>query len=309
VDFTGRLVPLAAPAIFAHAFAATNPKAAHRVLRTLVNRAKGGRLYLEIFEEDALAREAADDCGFKYLTTKIAAGSEIKGLYVHGPAPVPIPLPREEEPSLLVLDWSFMPAGVLAAIRDELVRPAPWAQHYSSYNVRKSWTSFALRGYSDDPGFIIKPSEMSQRWKAEHQAEMRAKPRWTPAADAYPNTRDVLDSLGFEFDRVRFMRLASAGGELTRHADITDRDAGLADGRIARLHVPIVTSLAVTFCGWGMRGERIEQQWPAGALCYLDQRKPHAVRNRDPKLDRIHLVIDVVADDRLRAMIRSAMDG
>jgi hypothetical protein len=34
---------------------------------------------LEIFEEDDIARAAVAACGFRYVTSKVMAGSEIKG--------------------------------------------------------------------------------------------------------------------------------------------------------------------------------------------------------------------------------------
>jgi hypothetical protein len=102
------------------------------------------------------------------------------------------------------------------------------------------------------------------------------------------------------------MRLRAKDGELSRHADITDREAGTANGFVSRLHVPIRTSPAVTFYGWGARGNKLERNLPQGALCYLDQRKPHAVRNTDPTVDRVHLVIDCFANERVRDLIRAA---
>jgi hypothetical protein len=309
-DFTGRQHSLRAPAYFANAFASLDDHSAIKVLSAFIERAaRNVRIYLEIFEEDGIARRAAAALGFRHLISKVAAGSEIKGLYGYGPLMdqmTPAPLPPEEDVALAVLDPGFLTPAEHADILAELRGTAPWQQHYSSYNKRKSWTSFALRGYADDPGFIIKPAEMSQRWKVDHPAEMAARPRWTAAASAFPRTIERLHAIGCEFDRVRFMRLAAKGGELSRHADITDREAGLTDGKIARLHIPITTSNAVVFNGWNARGVQIATNWPQGALCYLDQRKPHAVQNANPTLDRVHLVVDVIADAKLRRMIAAA---
>jgi Aspartyl/Asparaginyl beta-hydroxylase len=109
-------------------------------------------------------------------------------------------------------------------------------------------------------------------------------------------------------DRIRFMKLAP-GGELARHADITNRDAGLADGRLARLHLPIQISDAVIMHGWDKRGGHFETRFPVGALCYLDQRGPHRVENRNPAAERIHLVVDMHAGAALRDQIAAAMNG
>src|SRR5204863_8036626 len=104
------------------------------------------------------------------------------------------------------------------------------------------------------------------------------------------------------FERVRFMQLRPTGA-LSRHADITDRDAGTADGKIARLHLPITTSPACVFHAWTARGDLLERHLEADRLHYLDTRKPHAVENADPMVWRKHLVIDAVADARLRALL------
>ena len=99
------------------------------------------------------------------------------------------------------------------------------------------------------------------------------------------------------------MRLASFGGELARHADITDREAGTRDGCVARLHIPLVTHEDVLFESWGLRGERQEMHFAVRGLYYLDQRKPHRVINRSP-VERIHLVVDTYCSEELRELIQ-----
>jgi hypothetical protein len=98
------------------------------------------------------------------------------------------------------------------------------------------------------------------------------------------------------------MRLARGGGELTRHADITDPEAGTADGSVARLHIPLQTDERCVFRGWGLDGRENRAHFPERALCYLDTRKPHAVINEGER-DRIHLVVDCHSGPELRAMI------
>lgn len=306
-DYAQRAIPIGQGAVVVRSFAARAAEAGAKVLSALVARSEGRAVWLEIFEEDPAARAAAAAAGFSYVATKISAGSEIKGLYCLGIEPPVPPLGAAERAALLVLKPEFLSKPEAAAIRAEVAAyESAFAQHYSDYNKRKSWTAFALRGYQDDPGFIIKPAEMSKSWKEEHPELMKAKPRWTSVADAFPATRKAIGRLGVEFDRVRFMRLRAKDGELSRHADITDRSAGVADGMLARLHVPISTSDAVTFYGWGDRGERLAYQFKERSLFYLDQRKPHAVTNTDPALDRVHLVMDCVSGPKLRKLIEAA---
>lgn len=304
-DFAQRAFVIPAGSAIVKNFAALTTEAGTKVLVALRDRTASRALFVEIFEEDTIAKACVEALGFAYMVTKISAGSEIKGVYTNGPAVVGA-LPTEDETTLEVLDPDFVADHEIAAIQAELAAATErFAQHYSDYNKRKSWTAFALRGYSDDPSFIIKPAEMSKSWKEEHPQEMKEEVRWNSAKDLFPATMKVVGRLGqhLKFDRVRFMRLRAKDGELSRHADITDREAGTADGFISRLHIPIRTSDAVTFRGWTARGEKLERTLPQGALCYLDQRKPHAVTNKDPSLDRLHLVLDCFADAELRRLI------
>jgi hypothetical protein len=300
-DFTGleRVIP--AGAVMAGPFAATSAQAAVKVLQALQRRAGGKPVWLELFEEDTLAKRYAEGEGFRYAFTKIAAGSEVKGVYCWGAEPPP-PHPACEYAVQEVLLPEFLSKREHAAILAELDAWGDhWEQHYSSYNRRKSWTAFALQGYDDDPGFIIKPREMARSWQEKHPERLDAHPRPTEAAKAFPATLEALRRIPGTFDRIRFMRLRAKDGELSRHADITDRDAGLRDGRLARLHIPVRTSDAVTFHGWSARGEHQERHFPERCLFFLDQRKPHRVENRDPELDRVHIVVDVTSNPKLRS--------
>jgi hypothetical protein len=308
-DFAQRKFTIGSGSVSIKSFAANSFGDGVKVLNAIVSRSNGAPIWLEIFEEDATAKKCASACKFEYVTTKISAGSELKGVYIHG-APSPLaPISKVDEATLLVLDRSFLSKEAHEAIKAELAEfDQLWAQHYSDYNKRKSWEAFALRGYSSDPEFIIKPAEMSKGWKEENSARLSDKSDWTDAAKHFPATLKAISMLGAtQFDRVRFMRLRCKNGELSRHADITDREAGTADGKITRLHIPIWTSEAVTFYGWNARGYKFETHWPERALCYLDQRKPHAVINSDEWLNRIHLVVDCLSNHVVRDLIEHRM--
>lgn len=306
-DFAQRPYVVPAGAVVIKAAAALDVAAGVKVLAALIERAQGAPVFAEIFEEDDITKQAALTAGLAYVSTKVSAGSEIKGVYVANLDPPLEPLPPHEAATLLLLDREFLSVEEHAKIGAELAKAdALFAQHYSDYNKRKSWTAFALRGYSEDPGFIIKPNEMSKGWKEEHPDLLTRRPGPTSAAAAFPATMAAVGRLAMATDRVRFMRLRSKDGELSRHADITDREAGLADGMITRLHIPIRTSDAVTFFGWSARGERLAHRFPPRSIFYLDQRKPHAVKNTDPTLDRVHLVVDCVSNATLRDGIARA---
>src|SRR5215813_2053366 len=171
-DFAGRTFEIPPGSIVVKAFVAASEAAGGKVLRALLERAKAP-VWIEIFEEDAVSRSAVKAAGFDYVTTKVSAGSELKGIYVRG-AVVPLNvLEGAELATLSVIKPNFLSAKQHAAIKAEVTQfESQFAQHYSDYNKRKSWTAFALHGYSDDPTFIIKPAEMSKSWKEENAALM-----------------------------------------------------------------------------------------------------------------------------------------
>lgn len=304
-DFTGATWELPIGSLYVSAFAAPSFHAANELLATLRHWHSGWPLFVEIFEEDVFAK-AAVASGLSYWFTKVSAGGDIKGVYssVKNWRLVSeadnYTLTRLDRP-----DNPWLEPFHLWEIDNELRAYGDhWAQHYSGYNKRKSWTAFALRGFdAEDPGFIIKPSEMSRKWQAENPSRLfMASTSTTPAAKHFLETLAIVDRLPIQKERVRFMRLRAGDGELARHADITDREAGVQDGKVARLHIPIATNPEVRFRSWDARGIPIDEHFPAGSLFYLDTRKPHTVVNNGPT-DRIHLVVDCFSDARLREWI------
>jgi hypothetical protein len=304
-DFAQRPFTILPGSVYVKSFAARSEQAGTKILDNICQRAKTGsaQVVVEAFEEDSIARQCLKRAGLRWQTSKISAGSEIKGVYSAESLGMEALQPCDLA-TLSVLRRDFLSVSEHSAILKEAEdHVAEFAQHYSDYNKRKSWTAFAVHGYSDDPAFIIKPGEMARSWKEENAGLMKEPVRWTKAAKHFPVTRKVAERLGAKLDRVRFMRLRSKDGELSRHADITDREAGTADGFVTRLHIPIRTSADVMFYGWDARGQQMTTSFPERALCYLDQRKPHAVKNTDPSLDRIHLVVDCFADAKVRELI------
>ena len=280
-----------------------------KLFGVLKEKAQASQIWIELHEENQALREQVErKLGFVHVLTKITASSDIRGVYAH-PAEVSFlpPLPLCDIPTLLCLDAEFLSPEMLSALKDELLRYMErgntWGQHYSHYNKRHSWTAFAICGYApEDPAFIIKPTEMSKDWKADHPEQLTATCGETIAAAYFPSTLKVLTGIPGKKERVRFMRLASGNGELGRHADVTDRNAGTSDGCIMRLHIPLMTHQDVVFKGWGLRGECEQMHFAAGGLYYIDQRKPHHVINRSP-IERIHLVVDVYATAQLREVL------
>jgi hypothetical protein len=299
-DFTGRAIKLPRGAIYVKAFACCVQGAGEKLLARLTQNSLRSS-YVEVFAEDKRAVAVVKNLGMRIAFTKVMAGSEIKMVYCRHVSPPPF-LPAAEYETLRICRQKFLSVVEQRAIADEVAGfgRTLWQQHYSSYNKRESWTAFALRGYvKEDPGFIIKPAEMSKAWKDEHPALLKQRCVDVSVRSAFPATNHALRRIPAEFERVRFMRLAPKDGELSRHADITDRWAGTRDGYIMRLHIPIVTNPAVRFSAWNVLGDRIDLNFPPRSLCYLDVRKPHTVVNAG-ETERIHLVVDAIANPNLR---------
>lgn len=262
----------------------------------LAEGAHDGQILWKAWADHPQEHAAAAALGMRRAGTAISASSEVRSIWVRSSVPVKRPLPAVEEAGILPLP--ALPAGDALELDawPELVSEL-WADHYSSYNKRRSWHAVGLRSFGGDPAFIEKPAEMSKAWKAKNPATLHLPALDTPVMDALPGARRLLSSFPFQLERVRLMRL-SAGGELARHADITDRDAGVQPGRIARLHLPIVTSSAVEFTSWDLLNRAVTTTMTPGCWWFLDVRKPHRAVNTG-SADRVHLVVDAIVSPAL----------
>ena len=184
----------------------------------------------------------------------------------------------------------------------ERIKSLGFSNHYSNYNTG-GWSALSLRGYLSDPSFIIKPSEMKEKWHLEHQdkdfflqdTELRA----------LLGVEDMLSDLCDDptrFHRIRVMKLG-ANSIIERHTDQVDPDIGVKVGTLPRFHIPIITNEDCKFQVWGLNGMR-EFHMEQGSLWYLDTRKPHRVVNGDS--DRYHLVIDIMADEKMVNWIKKS---
>ncbi len=125
----------------------------------------------------------------------------------------------------------------------------------------------------------------------------------TPLRTLFPEVEQLIAPLDGDIHRIRFMKLAPGGGELGRHTDQVDPDAGNGLGKIARLHWPIITAPEVTFTVWNHKDERTDANMKVGECWMLDTRKPHKVYNGS-QIERIHLVIDTIVTPSLLNIIR-----
>ena len=261
------------------------------------------RVWAELFIESRLDLALAHELGLVQVCTKIPASSELIGVFCKGQPEVASLLP-EEELGLTKLPLSFEPSALLAELE---ALEVSYEQHYSSKNKRQSWAALSLRGYAPpgeaaDPEFIAKPAEMSKKWKRENPEKLAWELTDSPLRAQLPSFEPVI-SLFPSAHRIRLMRLAPGGGELARHADITDADAGVEDGKLLRVHLPLKTNRDVRFECWLLSGERQEARMGAGEVWVLDTRKPHTAVNGGAE-ERIHLVIDCESSPELRRLLR-----
>ena len=324
-DFTGNKIIIPEETFYIQSFAAANTKDADIILEEVLSRVntynEGMKKtqddlgipvyerwgifnsYIEILEEDEVCKQAVLSRGFIYKGTRISAGSELYGIYgLEGSEKT---YSVQESAELLELEKNYITEKQNDAILSEIESYNNFYQHYSSYNKKKSWTAFAIKGYiKNDPSFIIKPGEMSKKWKKENSKIINNKPEWLDISSMFPETIKIAEELG-ETERVRFMKLG-AGGELTRHADITDRNAGVEIGKIVRLHIPIKSTKDVINKSWDARGNNKYMNFEKNGLYYLDQRKPHCVKNNSSQ-ERINLVIDLKSNNKIIKMLQNGL--
>lgn len=265
-----------------------------------------------IFEEDPIQKEIALHCGFEKVGVKISSFSEIYGVYFRE-SNREGEFSRRVHPTVDLVEYSSMVRiknfpnfnNLCVSMSDKIRHfESDFANHYSKYNKSKSWGALSVRGYSSDVHMIEKPSCMSENWQNEN-SDSDFKLQDTELRQKFPEIEDILKYFPeCEFDRIRFMKLQPGGGELSRHVDHVEKDSGMKDGQIMRFHIPIITNPKVIFTMWNSNGQKIEQNMKRGETWLFDFRKPHMAVNGGDDI-RIHLVIDVIMNERMRDLIRN----
>ena len=263
--------------------------------------------WLQVWAEDKEANDLAIEAGFTYVFGKITTFGEIISMYFRDSVNTfykrehPYIHPAEKKNIFKLAD---VPSQYIQSIRSKIENmDIRYVIHYSKYNQKDSWSAISLRGYSDDPGFIEKPSVMNKKWK-EDNADKVFELQNTVMHDHFPEVNHLIASLGIDgpLHRVRFMRLTPGNGELSRHTDQVDSDMGVKIGRLARIHFPIMTNDDVVFTSWNYDGSKTDVNMKENECWYLDIRKPHKAINQGTT-ERIHLVIDFeVTEDFLKKL-------
>jgi hypothetical protein len=186
-------------------------------------------------------------------------------------------------PDRLQLPLSFDP-GLLRRDLD-ILSATPWTAHFVQQNYEGDWSVIPLRCaagashpiqmiYSDPTATVFVDTPMLGRC-AYFQA--------------------VIAAFACEVRSVRLMRL-TPGSVIKEHTDL-DLDV---EGGAARIHIPVITNPDVEFL---LNGRRVEMK--EGQAWCLRLSDPHAVANRGTA-DRVHLVLDLVANDWLMGFFEQA---
>ena len=147
-----------------------------------------------------------------------------------------------------------------------------WISHFNTKDFNGQWTSIALRSASGNATDIY----------ANYTEEYKD----TRLLTQLPYINSILQEWKCEKETVRFMALYP-GAEIKPHKDL---GCSYPDGNF-RLHIPILTNLAVDFIVDG-----INYSLQAGSCWYMDFSKVHSVKNGGETV-RVHLVIDCLRND------------
>ena len=166
----------------------------------------------------------------------------------------------------------------------------------TKYSKGDDWTAISLRGYGPTPLDILKPNVLKSKVKIETVLQDTS----LLEEDGFQVINDILAKIPSTFERVRFMKI-KANSSIGKHSDKIDKDFGLEDDNIIRIHVPIRTNDQVKFSLWEGRQETINYL-EVGRYYYVDVTAPHAVINNSD-VDRIHLVIDTYVNEDIRGLL------
>lgn len=267
--------------------------------------------WIYAYVEDANVTAQLRAQGREVRAVRISAASEIIACW--GRPGTANPVDKVDAATLVRIPLTVL-APLRARVAAEAAAVDSWHDDFPFYSDG-SWDAVSLRGFNPaDPTWGVKPAEMSKSWWAAHpEATQYDRCDWTVLAKRCPSIVELIESVDWwpGLERVRLLRMAGRdgrGGALGRHTDVTDRAAGTGDGQIVRFHIPLITAPKITMSAWNLDGRRTDQHLPAWSMWYLDARKPHAVTNR-AGIDRIHLVVDVIADERTRRAIVAGEDA
>jgi hypothetical protein len=160
------------------------------------------------------------------------------------------------------------------------IRPEEWVTHFNTDEYEGEWHGVALRSVGGRPAALYPDPAPGATFTD------------TAVLARCPYFQAVLAQLRCPLRAVRLLRLGP-GSRIREHRD---HRLGYEDGQV-RIHVPITTNPEVDFV---VNGDKLRMN--AGESWYVNFNLPHRVVNRGTT-PRVHLVIDCVVDDWLRALL------
>jgi hypothetical protein len=152
-----------------------------------------------------------------------------------------------------------------------------WTLHYQKLHYEGSWSAIPLRSIGGAINNIIIAPDGNKDY------------RDTVLLDQCPYIKEVLAHFKCPLLAVRLLKL-DAGAVIKEH-----RDAELYfEKGEARLHIPVITDDEVYMY---LDKERVHPR--QGECWYMNFNLPHSIENKSA-VNRIHLVMDVIADDWLK---------
>ncbi|WP_020571375.1 aspartyl/asparaginyl beta-hydroxylase domain-containing protein [Neolewinella persica] len=156
-----------------------------------------------------------------------------------------------------------------------------WTDHFVTRNYAGSWSILPLRA---NRGAVHPIQQIYSDPASKDYVD-------TPILEHSPYLKEVLAGFHSTLYAARLMRLGT-GALIKEHRD-HDLDV---EGGCVRLHIPILTNPKVHFM---LNGQRVVME--AGECWYLRLSDPHSVWNDGP--DRIHLVVDMLANDWVKEQL------
>lgn len=187
-------------------------------------------------------------------------------------------------PDRVRLPFAFDPLALRGDLA--LLEDMAWTDHLVRQNYEGRWDVLPLRhaAGATHPVMMIYADPTATEFED------------TPWLARAPAVRAVLAAFRCPLQAVRLMRL-TPGSVIKEHCD---HDLAAEMGA-ARIHVPITTNAKVEFLV-----NRVPLAMVPGEAWYLRLSDPHSVANRGAT-DRVHLVIDCVADDWLMALLEQSV--
>lgn len=175
------------------------------------------------------------------------------------------------------LPFRFDPRALRADL--ERLLPEDWTPHFNQHYYEGEWSGVALRATEGLAARLF--NDPGRRDFAD-----------TPVLARCPNLRAALATFHCPLTSVRLLKLAP-GAVIREHRD---PDLHYEFGEV-RLHIPLLTNPQAEFF---LANERVVMN--EGECWFLNLSLPHRVFNGG-KSDRIHLVVDCLVNDWLRAQI------